>query len=229
MFDEMIISGLIAKGYTREPNANLVVGTVAAVLAGERVCTGVRRAACGDDVPIAIRLEDFGRGRIAAEELFRAHRVTLDMDDDETLDHIDPETLDDEGWHQLVAAIAADTFEGWSLADLRELGMVDTPDGPIGIRVAYSGGEREDLRRDLRRVHGWRTVPAVRRPCVEKWTPTGDNLHGSEAALIYEDGSVMWGRRDPSVYVEPSKGSIGPEDIRFAGSPAFTKGFKLKG
>lgn len=216
MFDEMIVEGLIAKGYTREPNANLVVGTVAAVLAGERKAPDSQ----GDGI---FRLDDFDRGRHAARELFGCIAVDLDMDDGELPDTIDARTLDDAGWKMLVAAIAAETFEGSTLGELRELGMIEDDVVPVHFDDAQL-----DRLRDSLRAEGWRVAVGTRRG-FEKWTPTGDNPLGGEGVIIREGGAAWWVEQDDRVYVEPCNGSAGPEDIRFAGSPTFTKSFKLRG
>lgn len=216
MFDEMIISGLIAKGYTREPNVNLVVGTVAAVLMGERKATNSQ----GEGF---FRLDDFDRGRHAAQELFRCAAVDHEMTYGLMPDSVDVRDLDDYGWKMLMAAIAADTFEGSTLGELRELGMIDND----VVLVHFDDAQLDRLRSSLR-AEGWRVAVGTRRR-LEKWTPTGNNPLGGEGVIIRDDGAVWWVEQDDRVYVEPCEGSTGPEDIRFAGSPTFTKGFKLKG
>ena len=222
MFDEMIAQMLIAEGYTREMSGDELASVVAESLA-DRQARGADRVVDDEsDRDNIFRLDDFDRGRHAARVLFVSVAFDLDMDDGHLPELVDVLDLDDDGWKVLIAAIAADTFEGSTLEDLRELGMVE---GDV-VEVHFSAIQLNRMRDSLR-VDGWRVAVGTRRG-FEKWTPTGDAQLGGEAVVIRDDGAVYWIARDEDAYVNPHKISDGVEDIRFAGSPAFTRSFRLK-
>lgn len=224
MFDEMIISGLIAQGYTREPSQSEVADTIASSLMADDEPAGSSRIDSVHDVGDGVfRLSDFNRGRHAARELFRCAGIELEMPVDWMPDSIDVRDLDDDGWKMLMAAIAAETFEGSTLGELRELGMIDDD-----VVLVHFDNAQLDRLRDSLRAEGWRVAVGTYRN-FEKWTPTGDNPLGGEGVTIRDDGAVCWFGLDSDAYTEPCEGAGGPEDIRFAGSPTFTQSFKLKG
>lgn len=214
MFDEMIIQRLIAEGYTRE----MPGGEVASVIVGSLSAGASTTGREGRDG--VFRLDDFDRGRHAARALFELVAVDIDVDGEELPESIDVRQLDNDGWKQLMAAIAADTFEGSTLDELRELGMVDGDP----VEVHFGDDQLERLRESMR-AEGWRVAPGTRRG-FEKWTPTGCNPLGGEGVVIRDYGGVYWIAQDDETYVGPREGSKGPEDIRLSGS-TFAHGFKI--
>lgn len=221
MFDEMIIRRLIADGYTREATGDEMSRVIVASMAGGRAT--IHGTSTDDGTwDGTFRLDDFDRGRHAALALFECVAADLDMDDGHLTELIDVRDLDDDGWRMLTAAIAADTFEGSTLGELHELGMIE---GDV-VEVHFSASQLDQLRESLG-DEGWRVAVGTRRG-FEKWTPNGDNPSGGEGVVIRDGVAVHWVARDEDVYMKPCGGSSGPEAIRFAGSPTFTRSFKLK-